>query len=725
MNKWTRPFEGRPASASPAGSNASRLDHQYFAFLSYSHKDAADADWLHKELERFRVPSSLAGRLTATGVVPKRLTPIFRDRHELAAAHDLGSEIREALAASHCLIILCSPAAATSKWTNAEIEEFKRVHPEGCIIAAVVAGEPFASEMPGREAEECFPPALRQKYDRRGRPTGKRAEPLAADLRQEADGRRLGFLKIVAGMLGLGLDDLVQRDHLRRQRRLAAIAGGSVAGMLVASVLAVSAFQARDDAREQRRQAESLVEFMVGDLKDKLEPLGRLDILDSVGIKALAYYQKQDPSELSDDALLQRSKALTLLGQVASQRGDLVAAIGYYRAAFEGTAEALSRAPDDPQRIFDHAQNVFYVGDMAFRRGQRQQAESAMREYKRLARQLIAIDPGNPDWQMEGIYADTNLGVMLYDEGRYAEAAAVFENALVEREKLSVADPSDPQFKKALIEGLSWLMAARELQGRLDDAVAAGERQIELLQPLVADPAADADYKRQAAVAYMTVGRISAARGDYSGGADHLRTSLALSSRLSAAEPANTVWLARGAWAALQLARVQLAAGAVDEASALVRKGCDVADRLVARDRSVVEWRLDLRSECLELRARVAMRRGAFAEAEEVADQLVSLTTAEAARSGSAKPQVAKSNAYLVQGLALRASGDHEAATQAFRKAAASWPRGAPEPPVETARRVLILKGVGRAEEAAKLAAKLERLGYREPIYLRDSRSLG
>ena len=50
--------------------------------------------------------------------------------------------------------------------------------------------------------------------------------------------------------------------------------------MAVTSTLAVTAFQARNEAREQRRQAEGLVTFMLGDLKDKLEPIGRLDVLD-------------------------------------------------------------------------------------------------------------------------------------------------------------------------------------------------------------------------------------------------------------------------------------------------------------------------------------------------------------------------------------------------------------------------------------------------------------
>src|SRR5215211_5138234 len=74
--------------------------HRYMAFLSYSHQDSAIADWLHESLEEFHVPPRLVGKLTDHGPVPKQLSPIFRDRHELAAAGDLGEEIEEAIAGS-------------------------------------------------------------------------------------------------------------------------------------------------------------------------------------------------------------------------------------------------------------------------------------------------------------------------------------------------------------------------------------------------------------------------------------------------------------------------------------------------------------------------------------------------------------------------------------------------------------------------------------------------
>ena len=724
MNKFAR----LPALDRASGASLRRRRHphsRYFAFLSYSHKDEQLAEWLHSQLEQFRVPGNLAGKLTENGVIPKRLTPIFRDQHELAAADDLGEEIREALANCQFLIVLCSPDAARSGWTNAEIETFKRTRPDGCVLAAIASGEPFASEIAGREAEECFPPALRHKYDRRGRPTGKRAEPLAADLRQPGEARRLGVMKLIAGMLGVGLDDLVQREATRRQRRLALLAAASVAGMAVTSTLAITAIQARDEARQQRQQAEGLVQFMLGDLKDKLEPLGRLDVLDSVGTKALAYYQKQDTSQLSDDSLAQRSKALTLLGQVASTRGDLDEALRFYSAAFAGTAEALRRSPDDPERLYEHGQNVFYLADIAHTRGNLTRAEALLQEYKRLSRREIELDPSNAKWQMEGIYADTDLGVILNDEGRYEEAAAVFENARADRQRLAAADPSNAEYKKALVEGLGWLSTAREREGRLADALAARQEQVAFLTPLIADPHADADYQVQAIGAYRAAGRISAEQGDIAASVQAFQRSIDLAARMAALEPANTQTQAWSAWAKFGLARVKLVAGGVNEASALVRNACDTTDRLIAKDSTVVEWRLDLRSSCLEMLARVALADGDLAGARQQADNLVKTADDEWGRTHSSDARIARANALLVEGLVLRAAGKSADSVTAFRQAAASWPAGVPDRVQYLAQKAIIFKGTGRADDAASLEQRLASMGFKDPIYLRDAKSVG
>ena len=236
-----------------------RLDSRRFkykAFLSYSHRDERWARWLHGKLESYRVPQRLVGTSTSTGVVPPRLIPIFRDRDELPTATDLGATINKALEESGALIVICSPAAAASRWVNEEILAFKRLGRADRIFCMIVAGEPHAAEQHPDSQQECFPPALRYRLAADGSLSAERSEPIAADARDGKDGRTGVLLKIVAGLLGVGLDELRQREQQRRQRRLVAVTGASLAGMLLASTLAGFALHSRAEAERQRRLAE-------------------------------------------------------------------------------------------------------------------------------------------------------------------------------------------------------------------------------------------------------------------------------------------------------------------------------------------------------------------------------------------------------------------------------------------------------------------------------------
>jgi tetratricopeptide (TPR) repeat protein len=701
----------------PRAANAHAL--KYYAFLSYAHSDEATADWLHEALERFRTPSALAGRLTANGVIPRRLTPIFRDRHELPASQNLAAGIREALDSSRFLIVLCSPAAAESRWVNAEIEMFKRHRPDGCVLAAIVSGEPFASEKPGHEGDECLPPALRQKYDRRGRPTARRAEPLAADLRTDRDGKRLGLLKLIAGMLGVGLDELVQRETLRRQRRLAIVAAASLAGMAVTSTLAITAIDARDAARDQRREAEGLVGFMLGDLRSKLEPLGRLDVLDSVGSRALAYYEKQDKGSLSDESLAQRSKALTLMGEIANTRGNLDTALRLYREALAGTAEAVRRSPDDPQRLFDHAQNVFWVGYIAWQRGQLRPAEAAFREYKRLAERMIALEPGNAKFRLEGKYADNNLGSVLMEQHRYAEAAVAFQRSLATVETLAASNPGDDDYKKGLLESLAWLAGALAGEGRLDEALAQRERQIALVEQWIAASPGDAEYSRKAMTAHRAVSRLLFARGDVAGGLEHARRATDYAQALMRTEPGNTEWLEFAAGAQLDLAALMRSAGDLTKSATAVRAGCDIANRLVAKDRTVRTWNEDLRLACLSEKARLALAQRAPEEALDLSRQAIAV--ARNARGATpVDAALARSSAYLLAGDSLAALGRAQGARAMWQEAAAAWPKNVALSPFDLAQQAALMRKTGDLGSARQLEARLDGMGYRHPDYVRD-----
>lgn len=689
---------------------------RYYAFLSYSHKDQELADWLHRELERFRVPHALAGKLTANGVIPRRLTPIFRDEHELAAG-DLAEEIKAALSASQFLIVLCSPDAAKSRWTNEEIEEFKRTRPEACVLAAIASGEPFASEMPGREDEECFPAALMQKYDRRGRPTGRRAEPLAADLRGDDDQRRQGFLKLVAGMLGVGLDELVQRETTRRQRRLAWLAAASLAGMAVTSSLAVAAIESRNSAREQRREAEGLVGFMLGDLKDKLEPIGKLDALDGVGSRVLAYYSKQNTSELSDAALVQRSRALSLTAEVANLRGDLNGAQKLYREAAAGTAEAVRRSPSDPQRLFDHAQNIYYFGDLAAQRGQFDRAEAAFREYRGLADRMVAIEPDNLKWRMEEQYAEANLGIVLLKQRRFAEAANQFAGALQTIEAVTAVDPRNRGYQTSVPESLAWLADAEIAMGKVREATIHRQRQIALLESLSQKAGGDVEYRKRLIPAHLALGRLLAAQGQGEAAEQHLKAAVSIAEGLIPEEPSNSKWLEYGANAQLSLAQHLLGTGRLADAAAEARAGCDVVERRVSREAAIIYWRYDYAT-CLDLRAQLAMARGDPATALTLATKQLALTSA--LKSGdSTEDRFIRARVQRQIGDINQIMGNDVAARAAWHNGLAEVPANASERPWESGVRADLLSRLGDAAGARRINAHLADIGITRPGILK------
>jgi hypothetical protein len=111
-----------------------------------------------------------------------RIKPIFRDNVELSASYDLTTAVREAIAQSDYLIVVCSPHSANSKWVGREIELFRTLHGDSHILAALIDGT----------AADRLPPALHA-----GSP------PMRSNLSHPISGRaqsghKLAFLKLIA-----------------------------------------------------------------------------------------------------------------------------------------------------------------------------------------------------------------------------------------------------------------------------------------------------------------------------------------------------------------------------------------------------------------------------------------------------------------------------------------------------------------------------------------------
>lgn len=433
----------------PLGPSSEPLVASYSAFISHSHRDREVAERIQRRLESYRLPRAL--RKTH----PARLRPVFRDRDELAAAPDLDVELRAALAASDFLIVVCSPDAVTSQWVAREIEVFQELKGDRHILAAIVRGD----------ETNAFPSGLKH--------TGsdhRMHVPLAANFQRSGDGPRLALLKLVAPLAGVRLDALIGRDAQRRQRRLIAVVALALAAVAILAILLVRAVEARREADRQRAAAESLVEFMVGDLRKRLEPMGRLSVLDAVGARALHYYQAEK-GKGGPESLARRARVLQMVGDIQSQQGNLDVAEANFRAAADSTGRLLALAPNDPQRIFDHAQSVFYVGSAAWQHRDFKGAEAAFLKYRDLAEKLVRIDPNNAAWQPEPGYASTNLGTVLLQRGRNSSAEAAFRRSLAIARVAAARKPSDISLQYGLAQSHAWLADALERLDRREEAI--------------------------------------------------------------------------------------------------------------------------------------------------------------------------------------------------------------------------------------------------------------
>lgn len=441
----------------------------YRAFISYSHSDERWARWLQRALENYRLPKTLRQQHPD---LPARLYPIFRDREELASAHDLSESIQRAMDDSDALIVVCSPAARASHWVNQEIRRFQSSERGQRIFCLLVSGSPDPL------AADCaFPAAL--LADDEGRALH---EPLAADATANGDGKRNAMLKIAAGLLGVGVDDLKRRDAQRQARFWSFIALGALLIAALTIGLAIYAFNAKQESELRRQQAEGLIGFMLGDLREKLEPIGKLELLDAIGDQAMAYFATLGKHGTAKE-MLARAVALKQIGDVRFNQGELDPALDAFEQALAQTKALYASAPANNDYLFELGQAEFWVGYVAWQRGQLDKAAAAMQRYVEHSEQLARREPENLDYRLEVSYAQSNLGAVASAQSEYPKALEKFKASAAIGQELVDKNPDDVDLAMNLADTVSWIGTTQVNLGNLQAARAEFKRASGIIRP--------------------------------------------------------------------------------------------------------------------------------------------------------------------------------------------------------------------------------------------------
>src|SRR5450830_534257 len=185
------------------------------------------------------------------------------------------------------------------------------------------------------------------------------------------------------------VDASLRRARLGSRIRVAAM-GIIVLLAILAAALGLAARSAQNEAEQRRADAESLMSFMLGDFVDKLRPLGRLDLLDDIGAKALPYL-----SGAGDDGnarlLVQRAKTLKLIAEVNVARGRQPEATRALLAAREILQRQIGVTPADAELLKELGANAYWLGQISFDRSDWPAARKEMLRYRDYGERLVAL----------------------------------------------------------------------------------------------------------------------------------------------------------------------------------------------------------------------------------------------------------------------------------------------------------------------------------------------
>jgi tetratricopeptide (TPR) repeat protein len=390
--------------------------------------------------------------------------------------------------------------------------------------------------------------------------------------------------------------DKPQRTR-RLRLRVAAVTGAFVfllAVLAVVSWLAVRAERARREADQRRKQAESLIGFMLGDLHQRLKAVNRLDTLDAAADRALAYFDGLPESQLSDGELAYRVNAIIQIGEVRHNQGRLPAAMAAFRRARTLGHDLVARNPANEKWQKEYLEADSWIGQVLLDQGKPDMALPMWREGQRLTAVQLRLHPESKDWQQSLAVSDHDVGTVLEALGDLAGALRAYRDSLTLERQLAAADPKNLQLQSEIAGTLAFVSNCLERQGDLAGALAERRGYLDIQEKLAERDPGNPDMRFDAAVArgflanlLVTLGKRDDARALYGKGLDTLES-------LASQDPDNALWQRWLAAFHSALGALAVADGNPAASFEPLGKARRILDALVAKDPTNSDWRLQL-----------------------------------------------------------------------------------------------------------------------------------
>ena len=245
------------------------------------------------------------------------------------------------------------------------------------------------------------------------------------------------------------------------------------------------AIEAENRAAAARKGAENIFNHLLGQLRDRLEPLGHLDIVEEAQRMVETYYEKFGASEQDPEGLNRWATLLQNQGDQLLTQGDMNGAQVKFGRSLEISRQLVKQHPENS--AWEAALSVGYekVGDLLLAQGDLNRARTQFRRLLEIQHNLARRNPGDLAWQRSLLATSEKLGEVLEAQGDLKGAEATYASSLQIMLKLVSQDPMNRARLRELSVIHGRLGGVLKAQGDVAGATRNFKASIEILSNLI------------------------------------------------------------------------------------------------------------------------------------------------------------------------------------------------------------------------------------------------
>lgn len=403
------------------------------------------------------------------------------------------------------------------------------------------------------------------------------------------------------------------RQSMRQQSQVkhikVAVMSGVFLLLLTVTGLWISHRETNAALTTSQQQAETLNAFIIRDLKEKLQPIGQLDLLKMLGSKVLNYYQN-NPA-ITNSSRFHHIEALNTLAEVAINQGQ------HDEAKVHLTQAHLlhKQATMEGKNLFLINQTHYWSGYLAYQQQNWSVAEQHWRIYLHNTRTMTHSEPENSEWILEQSYALNNMGSLMLKQNQAQQAAEFIADSAHLKWQLHQQAPRNTQLLADLSDTISWQAQVMSDNNQLAKANSLLQESLKQAQQLVSLEPNNNQWNHRLALAwyrlslsYFDLGRLDQAKR-------HGKSAHEQFIHLVQIDPENLAWNRTLINTATLLAKIHRAQGQLDAAQTYLNQGLNRLEKYPTDSRSLPAFQrlqFNLKSESSQIMTALGQHQSAL-----------------------------------------------------------------------------------------------------------------